>query len=99
LARYSAQSYHARPRPTTLSAATPVRQLFPSTLAPTGAVACLESGGLTMLQTFIVAILVAQSPVKGPTLTGVVKDPSGLPLAKATVFIRTAAPRHGVGVL
>ena len=52
-----------------------------------------------MLQTFIVAILVAQSPVKGPTLTGVVKDPSGLPLAKATVFIRTAAPRHGVGVL
>lgn len=33
------------------------------------------------------------------TLTGVVQDDHGRPLAKATVFIRTAAPRQGVGVL
>jgi hypothetical protein len=33
------------------------------------------------------------------TLTGVVQDEQGRPLAKATVFIRTAAPRQGVGVL
>jgi hypothetical protein len=34
-----------------------------------------------------------------PTLTGTVQDEQGRPLAKATVFIRTAAPRKGVGVL
>jgi hypothetical protein len=34
-----------------------------------------------------------------PTLTGVVQDDRGRPLVKATVFIRTAAPRQGVGVL
>ena len=34
-----------------------------------------------------------------PTLTGTVNDAQGRPLAKATVFIRTAAPRQGVGVL
>nr|AHZ45658.1 dioxygenase [uncultured bacterium] len=33
------------------------------------------------------------------TLTGVVQDAAGKPLAGATVFIRTAAPRKGVGVL
>jgi hypothetical protein len=36
---------------------------------------------------------------KGPTLSGVVEDATGRPLPKATVFIRTAAPRKGVGVL
>jgi hypothetical protein len=34
-----------------------------------------------------------------PTLTGVVQDDKGRPLARATVLIRTAAPRQGVGVL
>ena len=33
------------------------------------------------------------------TLTGVVRDGEGRPLAGATVFVRTAAPRKGVGVL
>jgi hypothetical protein len=41
----------------------------------------------------------AGAPGKGPTLSGVVEDASGRPLPKATVFIRTAAPRKGVGVL
>jgi hypothetical protein len=40
----------------------------------------------------------AADPAK-PTLTGVVQDDKGQPLAKATVFIRTAAPKKGVGVL
>jgi hypothetical protein len=33
------------------------------------------------------------------TLTGVVADKAGRPVPKATVFVRTAAPRKGVGVL
>jgi hypothetical protein len=36
---------------------------------------------------------------KVPPLLGVVEDATGRPLPKATVFIRTAAPRKGVGVL
>ena len=52
-----------------------------------------------MPQVFLVAALITQLPAKGATVTGVVKDDSGRPLAKATVFIRTAAPRKGVGVL
>jgi hypothetical protein len=39
------------------------------------------------------------APAPRPTLTGVVQDGSGKPLARATVFVRTAAPRQGVGVL
>jgi hypothetical protein len=41
------------------------------------------------------------TPTKPPplTLTGVVRDAAGRPLPKATVFIRTAGPRKGVGVL
>jgi hypothetical protein len=35
----------------------------------------------------------------GLTLSGVVQDGAGAPLPKATVFIRTAGPRQGVGVL
>lgn len=46
---------------------------------------------------FAVAYLAAE-PAK-PTLTGVVRDDAGRPLARATVFIRTAGPRQGVGVL
>jgi len=34
-----------------------------------------------------------------PTLTGVVQSDAGQPLTGATVFISTAAPRKGVGVL
>lgn len=34
-----------------------------------------------------------------PTLTGVVKDQAGNPVAGASVFIYTAGPREGVGVL
>jgi hypothetical protein len=52
-----------------------------------------------MLHAFVFAALISQSPVKGATLTGVVTDSSGRPLPKTTVFIRTAAPRQGVGVL
>jgi hypothetical protein len=35
----------------------------------------------------------------GVTLTGVVSDKAGRPLPGATVFVRMAAPRKGVGVL
>jgi hypothetical protein len=53
-----------------------------------------------MLALVAAACLAADpAPAARPTLTGVVKDASGQPLASATVFIRTAAPRHGVGVL
>jgi hypothetical protein len=37
--------------------------------------------------------------VSQTTLTGTVQDEQGKPLAGATVFISTAAPRKGVGVL
>jgi hypothetical protein len=33
------------------------------------------------------------------TLTGVVRDDGGRPVAGANVFISTAAPRKGIGVL
>jgi hypothetical protein len=47
-------------------------------------------------------MLVAASLTASPqllNLTGTVQDTAGQPLANATVFIRTAAPRKGVGVL
>jgi hypothetical protein len=48
----------------------------------------------------LIAIALAGDPAsKGPTLSGIVEDAMGRPLPKATVFIRTAAPRQGVGVL
>ena len=34
-----------------------------------------------------------------PTLAGVIQDDKGTPVAGASVFIRTAGPRQGVGVL
>jgi hypothetical protein len=49
---------------------------------------------------FLIAIALAGDPAaKGPTLSGVVEDAAGRPLPRATVFIRTAGPRQGVGVL
>jgi hypothetical protein len=47
----------------------------------------------------LAAACLAADPAPHPSLTGVVRDEMGKPLAKATVFIRTAAPRKGVGVL
>jgi hypothetical protein len=52
-----------------------------------------------MLPLLVVFALAAQTPPSGPTLSGVVRDASGNPVPKATVFIRTAAPRKGIGVL
>jgi hypothetical protein len=52
-----------------------------------------------MLHAIAIALTLIQFPAKGAALTGVVKDDSGRPIAKATVFIRTAGPRQGVGVL
>ena len=49
---------------------------------------------------FVVAALLSAHPApKGLTLTGAVTDKEGRPLPKATVFVRTAAPRKGIGVL
>jgi hypothetical protein len=47
----------------------------------------------------LAAACLAPDPAPRPSLTGTVRDDRGRPLAKATVFIRTAAPRKGVGVL
>jgi hypothetical protein len=52
-----------------------------------------------MFALLAVACLSADPLPARPTLTGIVRDDSGRPLAKATVFVRTAAPRHGVGIL
>jgi hypothetical protein len=53
-----------------------------------------------MLALLAAACLAAEpSAAPRPNLTGIVRDEQGRPLAKATVFIRTAAPRKGVGVL
>ncbi len=50
--------------------------------------------------TLLLAVAISADPApQGPTLRGVVQDKAGRPVAKATVFIRTAAPRRGVGVL
>jgi hypothetical protein len=45
------------------------------------------------------ASLAAGPTSRGPTLTGIVQGEAGRPVAGATVFIRTAGPRQGVGVL
>jgi hypothetical protein len=52
-----------------------------------------------MLALLVAAALSADPAPKGLTLTGVVQDKAGRPVAKAAVFVRTAAPRKGVGVL
>jgi len=53
-----------------------------------------------MLALLLVALAADPAPAaERATLTGVVKDDQGRPRVGATVFIRTAAPRVGVGVL
>ena len=47
----------------------------------------------------LLAVALAAGPADRPTLTGVVRDDAGRPLTGATVFVRTAAPHKGVGVL
>lgn len=47
----------------------------------------------------LVAAALSAPPPAGLTLTGVVADKNGQPVKGATVFVRTAAPRKGVGVL
>jgi protocatechuate 3,4-dioxygenase beta subunit len=60
----------------------------------------INSGDPAMLALLAAAVLAAPAPAsKGLMLRGVVTDKDGRPVPKATVFIRTAAPRKGVGVL
>lgn len=44
-------------------------------------------------------LLVVGQATSPTTLTGVVRDEMGRPIVGASVFISTAAPRKGVGVL
>ena len=53
----------------------------------------------SLLALLVAAALSADPAPKGLTLTGVVQDKAGRPVPRATVFVRTAAPRKGVGVL
>jgi hypothetical protein len=55
--------------------------------------------GRPMLLTFLAAALAAAEAPENVSLVGAVQDAAGRPLAHATVFIRTAGPRKGVGVL
>lgn len=52
-----------------------------------------------LLAGLIVGVRADEAKPAGPDLTGMVYDPDGKPLAGATVFIYTAAPKKGVGVL
>jgi hypothetical protein len=52
-----------------------------------------------MLALVLAAAISAEPSPKALTLTGAVKDRAGRPVPGATVFVRTAAPRQGVGVL
>jgi hypothetical protein len=52
-----------------------------------------------MLTTWVALILVTTQAASPKTLTGSVQDERGQPVANANVFISTAAPRQGVGVL
>ena len=47
----------------------------------------------------LITIAFSADPTAKPAITGVVQDDKGRPVAGATVFVRTAAPRKGVGVL
>jgi hypothetical protein len=47
----------------------------------------------------LIALTIAGPTETGQTLTGVVRDEAGKPVPQATIFIRTAGPRRGVGVL
>jgi hypothetical protein len=46
-----------------------------------------------------ILLAVVTQPSTPTTLTGIVQDDAGRPIAGANVFISTAAPRKGVGVL
>jgi hypothetical protein len=46
-----------------------------------------------------ILLTIATQPAFTTTLTGMVQDDTGRPVAGANVFISTAAPRKGVGVL
>jgi hypothetical protein len=46
-----------------------------------------------------ILLAVVTQPSTPTTLTGIVQDDAGQPIAGANVFISTAAPRKGVGVL
>jgi hypothetical protein len=53
-----------------------------------------------MITAWAPLILAVALPSATPTtLTGMVRDEAGRPIAGANVFISTAAPRQGVGVL
>jgi hypothetical protein len=53
-----------------------------------------------MVSLLLAAAALAANPApQGQTLTGVVRDAAGQPVPRATVFVRTAGPRQGVGVL
>jgi hypothetical protein len=54
---------------------------------------------LFTLAALAVSFLPAAKVNARPNLTGIVQDDKGKPLAGATVFISTAGPRQGVGVL
>ena len=63
--------------------------MFPSLQETTR---CQASGFQSMLA-------IVTQPPSATTLTGGVRDDAGQPLAGAIVFISTAAPRKGIGVL
>jgi hypothetical protein len=46
-----------------------------------------------------ILLTIVTQPASTTTLTGTVPDDTGRPVAGANVFISTAAPRKGVGVL
>jgi hypothetical protein len=52
-----------------------------------------------MASPWIPILLMVVTQPASPTLTGTVRDDTGRPVAGANVFISTAAPRKGVGVL
>ncbi len=57
---------------------------------------------MTLLYALSFLALAAQGEAVGrqsSTLAGMIRDEQGRPIAGAKVFIRTAAPRKGVGVL
>ena len=49
--------------------------------------------------TLLTAACLAADPAPRASISGTVRDARGRPVARATVFVRTAAPRQGVGVL
>jgi hypothetical protein len=56
-------------------------------------------GGHTMFSLLVCASLAVQTASAKNTLTGMVRNEAGRPLRHANVFISTAAPRQGTGVL